>query len=58
MVMAAAGLLHANPNPSDPDIMQALDRNVCRCGTYPRIVQAVRLAAQRMKIRIISETPR
>ena len=58
MVMAAAGLLHANPNPSDPDITQALDRNVCRCGTYPRIVQAVRLAAQRMKARTIPEKPR
>ena len=58
MVMAAAGLLSANPNPTDADIVKLLDRNVCRCGTYPRIVQAVRLAAERMRTRTISEQRR
>ena len=51
MVMAAVGLLKTNPNPSEPDIARLLDRNVCRCGTYPRIVKAVRLAASRMQAR-------
>ena len=51
MIMATVGLLKTNPNPSEPDIARLMDRNVCRCGTYPRIVQAVRLAAQRMQTR-------
>ena len=49
MVMATIGLLKANPNPTEQDIAKTMDRNVCRCGTYPRIVRAVRLAAERMK---------
>jgi aerobic-type carbon monoxide dehydrogenase small subunit (CoxS/CutS family) len=49
MVMAAVGLLKTNPNPSDQDIARLMDRSVCRCGTYPRIVKAVRLAADRMR---------
>ena len=49
MVMATIGLLRAHPNPSDADIARVMDRNVCRCGTYPRIVQAVKLAAERMR---------
>jgi aerobic-type carbon monoxide dehydrogenase small subunit (CoxS/CutS family) len=55
MVMAAAALLNDNPNPSEQEIARALDRNLCRCGTYPRIVAAVRLAAARMQTRKISE---
>jgi nicotinate dehydrogenase subunit A len=47
MVMAAAGLLRAIPKPSDEEIARRLDRNLCRCGTYHRIVRAVRLAASR-----------
>ena len=49
MVMAAAGLLKTNPNPSEQDIARLMDRSVCRCGAYPRIVKAVRLAAERMR---------
>ena len=49
MVMATVALLRANPSPADADIARILDRNVCRCGTYPRIVQAVRLAAGRLR---------
>ena len=51
MVMAAVGLLKTNPNPSESDIVRMMDRSVCRCGTYPRIVKAVRLAAERMQVR-------
>ncbi len=49
MVMAVVSLLRTNPNPSEADIARVLDRNVCRCGTYPRIVRAVKLAAERMR---------
>jgi aerobic-type carbon monoxide dehydrogenase small subunit (CoxS/CutS family) len=49
MVMATIGLLRTNPDPSEQDIARIMDRNVCRCGTYPRIVKAVRLAASRLK---------
>ena len=49
MIMATVGLLKTNPNPSEQDIARLMDRSVCRCGTYPRIVKAVRLAADRMR---------
>jgi aerobic-type carbon monoxide dehydrogenase small subunit (CoxS/CutS family) len=48
MVMAAVGLLRATPNPSADEIARRLDRNLCRCGTYHRIVRAVQLAASRL----------
>ena len=49
MVIATIALLRAHPDPSNDDIARFMARNVCRCGTYPRIVQAVKLAAQRMR---------
>ena len=49
MVMATIGLLKQSPDPSEQDIARLMDRNVCRCGSYPRIVRAVRMAAERMK---------
>jgi len=49
MIMAAVGMLKTNPNPSEQDIARMMDRNVCRCGTNLRIVQAIRLAAQRLR---------
>jgi aerobic-type carbon monoxide dehydrogenase small subunit (CoxS/CutS family) len=49
MVMAAIGLLRTNPSPSERDIARLMDRNVCRCGTYPRIVRAIRLASDRLR---------
>ena len=49
MIMAAAGLLKTNPNPSDADIARLMNGSVCRCGTYPRIVHAVKLAADRLR---------
>jgi aerobic-type carbon monoxide dehydrogenase small subunit (CoxS/CutS family) len=58
MVMATIGLLRSHPDPSDQDIARLMDRNVCRCGTYPRIVQAIKLAAQRMRTRTLVEGPR
>jgi aerobic-type carbon monoxide dehydrogenase small subunit (CoxS/CutS family) len=49
MIVSGAALLAKNPNPSEAEIVQAMQGNVCRCGTYPRIVAAVKLAATKMK---------
>ena len=49
MIMSATALLAANPDPSDADIIRHMDGNICRCGTYPRIVAAIRTAATAMK---------
>jgi aerobic-type carbon monoxide dehydrogenase small subunit (CoxS/CutS family) len=49
MIMAAAGLLAGNPDPSVAEVREGLAGNVCRCGTYPRIVAAVRQAAAAMR---------
>ena len=48
-LMAAAALLAANPDPSDDDVIAALSGNLCRCGTYPKIVRAVRRAAATLR---------
>ncbi|MDH4395228.1 MAG: (2Fe-2S)-binding protein [Limnobacter sp.] len=45
-VMAASALLKANPKPTDAQVDEALSGNVCRCGSYPRIRQAVHEAAK------------
>lgn len=45
-IMSAAALLRKNPEPSDDEIKQAMKGNLCRCGTYPRIVKAIRSAAR------------
>ncbi|MGG7567254.1 (2Fe-2S)-binding protein [Rhodovulum sp. DZ06] len=44
-IMQAASLLAQNPEPSDDEILAAMRGNVCRCGCYQRIVDAVRLAS-------------
>jgi aerobic-type carbon monoxide dehydrogenase small subunit (CoxS/CutS family) len=46
MVMSSVGLLQSNANPSQADVVQFLQGNVCRCGTHPRIVEAVQHAAK------------
>ena len=45
-VMAAEALLRANPNPNNDEIDQAMASNLCRCGTYIRIREAVKVAAK------------
>jgi aerobic-type carbon monoxide dehydrogenase small subunit (CoxS/CutS family) len=45
MVIAAVGLLDRQPNPTDEQIVRAMNGNICRCGSHPRIVQAIRSAA-------------
>jgi aerobic-type carbon monoxide dehydrogenase small subunit (CoxS/CutS family) len=49
MVMNALGLLHRNPNPTRREILAAMEGNVCRCGGYARIAQAIEDAAKAMK---------
>ena len=45
MILSGAALLDRNPNPSRADIVRGMEGNICRCGTYPRIVEAMRLAS-------------
>lgn len=46
-IMQASSFLKENPNPTDAEIMENMSGNVCRCGAYERIVDAVRLASTR-----------
>jgi len=45
-ILAAIALLRDNPTPTDDEIKHGMSGNLCRCGTYPKIVRAVRAAAQ------------
>ena len=45
-IMSASALLASNPHPTDADIDDAMSGNICRCGTYVRIREAIKLAAQ------------
>ena len=48
MIVSAMGLLKASPNPSAAEIVEFMQGNICRCGTYPRIVAAIQKAAAEM----------
>ena len=48
-VMSAVALLHENPKPSDADIDRAMAGNICRCGTYQRVREALHAAAASLK---------
>jgi isoquinoline 1-oxidoreductase alpha subunit len=45
-IMSASALLMSNPHPTDRDIDDAMSGNICRCGTYPRIREAIKAAAR------------
>lgn len=45
MILSATSLLREHPHPTDQQIIDGMDGNICRCGTYPRIVAAIRRAA-------------
>lgn len=47
-LMSAAALLKKNPSPSDKDIDTAMQGNICRCGTYPRVRKAIKTASKLM----------
>jgi len=49
MIMAALGLLAECPDPSEEKIIRSMQGNICRCGTYPRIVRAIRQAALQVR---------
>jgi aerobic-type carbon monoxide dehydrogenase small subunit (CoxS/CutS family) len=49
MIMSAAALLRAKANPSEAEILQYMEGNICRCGTYPRIVAAIQKAAKALQ---------
>jgi len=48
MIMSATALLHDNHKPSDQQILAAMNGNICRCGTYPRILEAIKRASSQM----------
>lgn len=49
MIMAGVALLNTNRNPSEAQISQFMEGNICRCGTHPRIVAAIRRAAKSLQ---------
>jgi isoquinoline 1-oxidoreductase alpha subunit len=49
MMIQAVDLLTKNDNPTDAQIKSAMNGHLCRCGTYPRILKAVKQAAQTMR---------
>jgi aerobic-type carbon monoxide dehydrogenase small subunit (CoxS/CutS family) len=49
MIMSSVSLLQSNHNPSEEQILQSMQGNICRCGTYPRIMEAIRKAAVKMQ---------
>jgi aerobic-type carbon monoxide dehydrogenase small subunit (CoxS/CutS family) len=48
MIMSAVALLRRNPDPKESEIVDFMDGNICRCGTYPRTVSAIQKAAKAM----------
>jgi len=48
MIMSAVSLLKLKPIPTDEDIIEGMNGNICRCGTYPNIIKAVKLASDLM----------
>ncbi|MDQ3701382.1 MAG: (2Fe-2S)-binding protein [Chloroflexota bacterium] len=50
MIMQAVALLRRQARPSDAEIVEAMNGNVCRCGVYPQIVRAVRRAAEQLAV--------
>jgi len=46
MILGAVSLLRRNPNPSEQEIVTGMNGHICRCGTYPRVVSAIRAAAK------------
>ena len=51
MILSGVSLLRANLHPSTEQIAQAMQGNICRCGTYPRIIEAIQKAAGKMQER-------
>jgi nicotinate dehydrogenase subunit A len=50
MIMSATALLNSNHTPTSDEILQAMEGNICRCGTYPRIVSAIQKASKALPV--------
>ncbi len=57
-IMSGSALLAQNNNPSDADIDAAMQGNICRCGTYPRIRKAIHSAAEQLNAGVVQFDPR
>ena len=49
MILTACSLLHENPEPSSQEIIDGMEENLCRCGTYGRVIKAIQTAAKEME---------
>jgi len=49
MILAAYGLLLKKPAPTEAEIVEGMEENLCRCGAHQRIIQAIQSAARRMR---------
>ena len=49
MILKAHSLLVKNPRPTREQIIQGMEQNLCRCGSYPRVIQAIEAACKEMK---------
>jgi len=58
MILQAYALLLRKPDPTEAEIADALETNLCRCGSYNRIVKAVRAASQKMKMKVAGHEAR
>jgi aerobic-type carbon monoxide dehydrogenase small subunit (CoxS/CutS family) len=47
MILGAVGLLGRTPDPTDAEIVSGMNGHICRCGTYPRVLAAIRSAARK-----------
>jgi aerobic-type carbon monoxide dehydrogenase small subunit (CoxS/CutS family) len=47
MILGAVGLLRRNANPTDAEIVTGMNGHICRCGTYPQVVAAIRSATKK-----------
>jgi carbon-monoxide dehydrogenase small subunit len=52
MILNALGFLLVNPNPTREEIIEAMDTNLCRCGSYNRIIDAIQIAAEEMNQKV------
>jgi aerobic-type carbon monoxide dehydrogenase small subunit (CoxS/CutS family) len=57
IIIKASELLSEKPNPSDEEIRAAMDGHLCRCGTYPRIMKAIRRAAEVVGFNVVLDCP-
>jgi aerobic-type carbon monoxide dehydrogenase small subunit (CoxS/CutS family) len=58
MIMEAYALLLRKPNPTEAEIADALEGNICRCGTHKRIIAAVRQASGALKMKVVDHDAR